>query len=95
MAEKYRPSNGTEGDAFMTEFCYRCERDRAHQESGGEQDGCPIIANSLAFSIDEPGYPGEWIVDVSGPKCTAFIPSGAQLPIPRCTKTQDMFGEPQ
>jgi len=28
----YRPSNGTEGDIFMSRFCARCERDRAFQE---------------------------------------------------------------
>lgn len=92
MAEKYRPSNGTEGESFMADFCAKCERDRAHQESGGEADGCTIIARTMAYGVDEAEYPVEWIRDeTEGPKCTAFVPSGEPLPAPRCTLTPDMF----
>ena len=27
MTEKYRPSNGAEGDYFMAEWCEQCEKD--------------------------------------------------------------------
>ncbi len=70
---KYRPSNGTEGDAFAARWCERCKRDEAFQadpENNGHL-GCPIAANSFAFNINDPEYPIEWQYD-DGPKCTAF-----------------------
>lgn len=65
MAEKYRPSNGTEGDWFMSQFCDRCAKDT-------EASPCPIIAATMALDVDDPDYPEEWIEDDSGPRCTAF-----------------------
>lgn len=94
MAEKYRPSNGTEGDCFQAAWCEKCERDREYQESNGGKPGCEILARTMACDVDDPRYPIEWIVDADGPKCTAFILAGTDLPAPRCTKTPDMFEEP-
>lgn len=98
MAEKYRPSNGSDGDGFFAAWCCRCARDKSMSD-GKDFDACtpeeicPIIADSLAFHIDHPKYPVEWIRDADGPKCTAFIPAGEPLPLPRCTLTPDMFEE--
>ena len=72
MSWPYRPSNGDEGMWFMDKFCDRCRRDDAFQRGVG--DSCPIAAASLAFDIEEPGYPSEWIEDEDGPRCTAFEP---------------------
>lgn len=67
----YRPSNGTEGEAFMQRFCARCvcEPDDIEQH-----DGCPIIAATMALSRDDPEYPKEWVqrVDNGHHTCTAF-----------------------
>ena len=30
--EKYRPSNGTEGDCFFAGWCCKCQRDKAMRE---------------------------------------------------------------
>ena len=60
----YRPSNGTEGEMFMAEFCDRCSKCDV---------GCQIIVASMAFEKDDPEYPKEWVFDSEGcPTCTAF-----------------------
>lgn len=68
----YRPSNGTEGDYFQEAWCARCKADRAYRESGGKEAGCDLIARSMAFKVDEPRYPKEWVWRDGYPVCTAF-----------------------
>ena len=59
----YRPSNGTEGDMFMEQFCYRCIHDCY----------CNIIPLSMLHHVDEREYPEELKFDAEGcPTCTAF-----------------------
>jgi hypothetical protein len=77
----YRPSNGTEGEAFMSVWCARCERDRAHREDFSV-DGCPIIVATMALPITDPAYPKEWVYGREGVAiCTAFT-SSPDLPEP-------------
>lgn len=67
----YRPGSGTEGADFMARWCDRCKRDEAFRHGTG--DSCPIAANTLAFDIDDPGYPKEWRYGADGrPVCLAF-----------------------
>lgn len=90
----YRPSNGTEGDIFQEAYCVRCKRDQAFQESGGEADGCPILAATMAYRLEDEKYPKEWrrqVGDNEWPgtaECTAFEPIGPE----RCKHTAEMFG---
>lgn len=71
----YRPSNGTEGEIFMEQWCAKCERDRAHREDWSF-DGCPIIVDASALPITDPDYPKEWQYGREGaPICTAFASS--------------------
>lgn len=97
--ELYRPSNSSEGEIFMGLFCSRCERDAAHRADPMYAEGCPIIANALAFAIGDPEYPKEWVRDVDselglfgapGARCTAFVLEGDK-PIYRCPNTKDLF----
>lgn len=67
----YRPSNGTEGECFQDAWCEKCKADRAFRESG-EEPGCDIIARSMAFNVDEPEYPREWVWRDGYAVCTAF-----------------------
>lgn len=98
MAEKYRPSSGTEGMAFFSQWCERCARDK-HMSEGkpfeecADDEVCSIIGDTFAYKVDDPKYPVEWIVDADGPKCTAFVPAGSDVPRSRCEKTVDMFPE--
>lgn len=71
MTEKYRPSNGSEGIAFMEQFCGRCERDAAYRAGTG--DSCPIAAITMALRVDHPDYPAEWQYGPDEqPTCTEF-----------------------
>ncbi|MCL2076055.1 MAG: hypothetical protein FWH15_06405 [Betaproteobacteria bacterium] len=87
IIEKYRPSNGTEGDNFMEHWCFRCQRDKPEDE-----EYCPILGKTFALSADDPEYPVEWRFDQFGiPCCTAFAPTDSSIPPPRCTSTGDLF----
>ncbi len=67
--EKYRPSNGTEGDCFRAQWCDKCAKDANHD--------CRILARTMAYSVTDKEYPSEWIYDAEdNPICTAFS-SGA------------------
>jgi hypothetical protein len=76
--EPYRPSNGTEGQFFMEEWCLRCARDAAFRNDKPEH-GCRILARTLLYDIDDPNYPKEWVRrsnDNEWPgsaRCTAFV----------------------
>ena len=88
----YRPSNGTEGDMFMAEWCERCSR----ANFSDPDQACHINLRAMAFGIDAPEYPAEWQLSNGGaPLCTAFIENGE--PPYRCELTLDMFNaeEPQ
>lgn len=64
----YRPSNGTEGECFMSQFCENCTKDDADNDMF-----CDIIAYTMACDVDDPEYPKEWIYLSNGrPTCTAF-----------------------
>ncbi|MEJ1438494.1 MAG: hypothetical protein RPU61_14495 [Candidatus Sedimenticola sp. (ex Thyasira tokunagai)] len=63
-------------------------------EASDNDELCDILVRTMAYSLNDKEYPDEWIRDKdSGPRCTAFIPVGEEVPRPRCTKTEDMFGE--
>ena len=65
--KKYRPSNGTEGDLFMSSFCHNCANDI--------NEYCSIIDYSMAFDIEDDEYPKELIISTDGqPRCT-FVPN--------------------
>lgn len=72
---KYRPSNGTEGEMFMSDWCARCTKDKPPH-------GCQIIALTMALEVDHPDYPAEWVEDDDGsnPRCTAFEAEKAARP---------------
>lgn len=70
--EPYRPSNGTEGQLFMEAWCSNCAIDANHN--------CEILARSLAFDLNSPEYPKEWVRRANddewpgSARCTAFVP---------------------
>lgn len=95
--EKYRPSNGTEGECFFAAWCCHCQRDKAMREGldvneCDDSERCEIIANTFAYEIEDPEYPIEWQYGKDGqPCCTAFIEAGQPIPEPRCTQTMELF----
>lgn len=71
----YRPSSGTEGECFMFKWCDKCRYDQAHRINENEP-GCLILVKSMAFDIDHPDYPKDWVQDDSTrvEKCLSFQP---------------------
>ena len=67
MSDKYRPSNGSEGDWFMAEFCDQCAKDDVDNNKL-----CDILTRTYAYDVDDKGYPKEWTYDEGIPVCTAF-----------------------
>ncbi len=88
--KSFRPSNGTEGDIFMGQWCEHCSK-----HAPGDDVDCHILRDALATSMDDQHYPPEWIYRVGVPACTAFVRQSdpADVPVPRCENTPDMFGE--
>jgi len=89
MSDKYLPSNGTEGAAFMDTWCRNCQRDKAMREGADfdecdDNELCEIIAAAFRGPVNE------WIEDASGPRCTAFVEAGKPVPFVD-TKTMDLF----
>lgn len=77
--KKYQPSNGTEGDFFMQDFCYRCKHydPDACLGSGDctkiDDTGMSILCKTVWMDVKEEGYPEEWQYGEDGlPRCTAF-----------------------
>ena len=63
IEKRYRPSSGSEDDAFMVDFCWDCVYNEA----------CDILYHSAKFQIHEDEYPEEWTFDEDGNRtCTAF-----------------------
>ena len=99
MSEKYRPSNGTEGECFFESWCCHCARDKAMREGEDfdacdDDEECDIIGDTFAYDIDHPKYPKEWIYDVNGvPCCTAFVDAEDEIPAAHDELTIDMFQE--
>jgi len=64
--QKWRPSNGTEGEMFMEAFCYKCLNDDIAKD-------CDILLNSMLYDTDDDRYPKEMQIDKDGqPTCIAF-----------------------
>lgn len=95
--DKYRPSNGTEGQLFLDAFCRRCQRDGAMRdgepvEVADDDQRCEIIGLTMILDVSEPEYPTAWQYGRDGqPCCTQFVPAGEPVPEPRCTHTQELF----
>lgn len=70
--KSYQPSNGTDGEMFMAEFCYRCKKDAAAGACDGE--GCNILIRTMINGVTDPDYPTEWVQadDGTNQRCTAF-----------------------
>lgn len=85
--ELYRPSNGTEGDIFVNEWCAFC----AHNPTNNEAENqCETLFKSFVYGIEEEEYPNEWRYIDGRPGCTRFQQRDSAV-TPRCKLTNDMF----
>lgn len=70
----YQPSNGTEGVAFVSEFCDNCIHEKFNHTYKEGDKKCDIFSRSLLHDTIEEGYPTEWTYDEEGsPTCTAHV----------------------
>ncbi|MDH5257009.1 MAG: hypothetical protein OEX07_03345 [Gammaproteobacteria bacterium] len=83
--KKYQPSNGTEGDAFISSWCTNCNK--YHDKETDKY--CQILGATFCFDVEDDKYPVEWVIGEHGPCCTAF--SCEEGATPRCDRTIDMF----
>lgn len=67
--ELWQPSNGTIGEIFMADHCYKCAK---FPHSPDAKNQCRIVLLSMAFSIEDKEYPREWCYVDGEPTCTAF-----------------------
>ena len=84
--EKWRPSNGTEGEMFIASQCHGCKR-----WNGGD---CQILLKTMFFDVEDEDYPPEWCYGEDGqPTCTGFREKAPrQKAAHRCKQTRDIFG---
>ena len=69
--EKYRPSNGTEGDYFISKYCMNC----VHCDPDPEgQTQCEIIMLTMIYDVTDEDYPNEWVYVDGKPTCTKWQP---------------------
>jgi hypothetical protein len=71
--EKYRPSNGTEGMWFTSNFCEQCVHEKFMHTQCHKDKKCGILSASLMYGINEPEYPKEWVYNSEEPTCTEFV----------------------
>lgn len=93
MSTQWIPSNGTEGQQFINDWCGNCARDAVCNGSKSAYDDvpdselCGILARSFL------GTATEWIEHDDGRcECTAFVQFGKPVPVVD-DMTLDMFGE--
>lgn len=90
MTKPYRPSNGSEGEAFIATWCAHCLM------NANDENPCCILGNALMHDVDDAGFPDKWVYRGKTPVCTGFFSnenSIADEPVYRCDETPDMFGE--
>ena len=71
--KKYQPSNGTEGDMFISQYCSQCKHERfIHSQQDGDKT-CDILTRTMCHSVNEPEYPEEWQYNEEGKGyCTKY-----------------------
>ena len=67
--ELYQPLSVTEGDIFMSAYCYRCVK---YPHDSDAKSQCMIVMRSMAWSTDDKEYPRQWRYINGEPTCTAF-----------------------
>lgn len=80
----YRPANGTDGEFFREQTCYRCVKDHAWHVPPFEADeSCPIIMDALCGEHSYPNEQGppQWShsYETGESRCSEFVgPCGCE-----------------
>lgn len=97
--KKFRPSNATQGDCFMSEFCFKC----AKYTDPDAVSQCDVLTRSMIYDENEKQYPRQWAYDENeNPVCTSFKDRDEfnaerrakrkQSAPKKCNSTIDLFG---
>ena len=92
----YRPSNGTDGDAFINHWCCNCARDKSMSEGKdfddcSDDEVCKILSDTFLYDTADEQYPNAWCYsDIGEPICTEFIQIGQPIVI-KDELTLDLF----
>ena len=73
--EKFRASNGSDLESFMSFNCEDCERDKAWRDTQADGVGCRILAKGIRCERPEES-PEEWIWKNKEPYCLAYVRPG-------------------
>jgi hypothetical protein len=65
----YQPSNGTEGDIFMSRYCFQCAK---FPHSSEAKNQCQIVLKTFAYDTRDKEYPNQWRYVNGRTTCTAF-----------------------
>lgn len=69
--KKYQPSNGSEGDWFVSKYCMNCLN--CNPDPNGSKQ-CEILAKTMVYDSNDDDYPSEWTFDDLGsPICTSWV----------------------
>jgi len=69
--QKYRPSNGSEGEWFESKFCMQCIHTNPDPD---KKPQCKIWFRALVHYATDKEYPSEWTYDENNkPVCTAWV----------------------
>jgi len=69
----YRPSNGTEGDMFMSQFCYSCVKYTLNKNTGDYDCKHDIIQKTQVYEVDSKHYPKWWVEDLDGKNARCLL----------------------
>ena len=81
----YRPSHGSEGESFQSQYCFHCRRNKG-------EEGCRILLFTMIYGINDPDYPEEWIRTEGGPVCLAFADKRIPAPEETDPRQQTLWG---
>lgn len=73
LPKKYRPSNGNEGEAFISIHCYHCINGKYEHTGDINDKPCEILSRAFMFDIKEAEYPDEWCYINGKATCTSFV----------------------
>lgn len=72
--KKYCPSNGTEGEWFMSRFCEHCINEKFIHTQDFKDKQCKLLNNALLYDKNDKEFPEEWIYNSEGhPICAAHV----------------------
>lgn len=90
--EQWKPSNGTAVFIFTENWCSNCAKDKAFSEGKDIEDCAEEELCKIIVAASFRGEAVEWRRMPNGEtKCIAFVEKEQPIPVPRCTKTCDMF----